>query len=263
MNNLEISRHFTPQAMYHYGQRHLHHQQREFHHRQDDYHRQRLEHHLAMEEYHLAEEGTLNTAMSTTEATTTTTTSSTTTTTAVPSSTSPPAELPLSLPLLSPTERDRQPSPNLGCETFSCLASNFELLRTDRGYLLTKEPASRDGDAASCKNNLTCWLGNFDVRPTSFGFELVLKSSESRDAPSAGFPGLQPDHVFQYGEPRKSAAAPTDYQGDDPSHHKSAESQNYDYAGLFGGRDRQDHDDGVKVSAASEVDYDDIFGFKR
>ena len=220
-----------------------------------------------MEKYHLAEEGTLNSEMSTIEATTTTTTtttSSTTTTTSVPTTTSPPGELPQSLPLLSPTERDHPPSSQLGCETFSCLASNFELLRTDRGYLLTKEPAPKDDGAASCKNNLTCWLSHFDVRPTSFGFELVLKSSENRDAPSAGFPGLQPEHVFQFGEPRKSAAATnTDYQGDDPSPLKSAGSLEYDYAGLFGDREQQVHDDGVKVSAASEVDYDNMFGFER
>ena len=223
-----------------------------------------------MEEYHLNEEGALNYVMPTTEAatsmtmtTTSTATTSTTTTSMMPSTTSPSAEPPLSLPMLSLTEPDHQASSQLGCETFSCLASNYELLRTDRGYLLTKEPVSMDGEAASCKNNLTCWLGQFDVRPTSFGFELVLKSSENRNAPSAGFPGLQPEHVFQYGEPRQSAAvtaATTDYQGDDPSSHKSAESPDYDYAGLFGDRDQQVHDDGVK---ASDVDYDSLFGFKR
>ena len=181
----------------------------------------------------------------------------------MPSTRSPSAELPLSLPLLSPTERDHQSSSQLGCETFSCLASNFELLRTDRGYLLTKEQASNDGGAASCKNNLTCWLGHFDVRPTGFGFELVLKSSEKRDDPSAGFHGLKPEHVFQYGEPRNSAATTANYQGDDPSPNKSAGSLEYDYAELFGDPGHQVHDDGVKVSAASEVDYDNIFGFKR
>ena len=161
------------------------------------------------------------------------------------------AELPLSLPL-------REPSTQLGCETFSCLASNYELLRTDRGYLLTKEPASGDGGAAACGNNLTCWLGHFDARPTTFGFELVLRSSEAASASDGYFPGLRPEHVFQYGEPRESATT-ADYQGDDPSSssHKSAD---YDFAGLLG-----DHrnDDAREEAASGGIDYDDMFGFKR
>ena len=164
------------------------------------------------------------------------------------------AELPPSLPLLS----TREPTSQLGCETFSCLASNYELLRTDRGYLLTKEPASGDGGAAACGNNLTCWLGHFDARPTTFGFELVLKSSESKGA-DGYFPGLRPEHVFQYGEPRESATTTADYQGDDPSSssHKSAD---YDFAGLLG-----DHrnDDAREEAASGGIDYDDMFGFKR
>ena len=171
----------------------------------------------------------------------------------MPSTTSISAasELPLSLPL-------REPSSQLGCETFSCLASNYELLRTDRGYLLTKEPASEDGGAAACGNNLTCWLGHFDARPTTFGFELVLKSSEAPSASDGYFPGLRPEHVFQYGEPRESATTTADYQGDDPSSsHKSAD---YDFAGLLG-----DHrnDDAREEAASGGIDYDDMFGFKR
>ena len=170
----------------------------------------------------------------------------------MPSTTSISAsELPLSLPL-------REPSSQLGCETFSCLASNYELLRTDRGYLLTKEPASSgDGGAAACGNNLTCWLGHFDARPTTFGFELVLKSSEG----NGYFPGLRPEHVFQYGEPRESATTTADYQGDDPSS-SSDKSADYDYAGLFGDH-KHGNDDAREDTASGGIDYDDMFGFKR
>ena len=252
--------------MYHYGQRHLHHQQREYHHRQDDYHRQRLEHHLAMEKYHLREEGVHNHMMASTTTTTTTASTPSTTTTAA---SLPVADAPVSLPLLSPdappVADERHQLSQLGCDTFSCLLSDFELLRTDRGYLLTKEPASEDGAAASCRDNLTCWLGHFDLRPKGYGFELVLKSSENSGAPSAKFPGLQPEHVFQYGEPRLES---DDYQDDETRF--SAESPEYDDARLFGSDDgagaegdRGHEDIGVNAKAAPESDYDNLFGWKR
>ena len=251
--------------MYHYGQRHLHHQQREYHHRQDDYHRQRLEHHLAMEKYHLREEGTQNYVISSAEATTSTTMTASTTSTAaasLPSPVVPPVGLPLLSPAAPAAAAEQHKLSQLGCDSFSCLLSDFELLRTDRGYLLTKEPAPKDGAAASCRNNLTCWLGHFDLRPKDYGFEIVLKSSENSGAPSAKFPGLRPEHVFQYGRPRESAA---DYQDDEPKS-KRAESPEHDHEELFGSGgegDRGDEDIGVTAKAAPEIDYDTLFGLKR
>jgi hypothetical protein len=142
------------QVLYHYQQRVYHNRRQEHHHRQNDYHRERLYYHSSMEQYHLGQADSPAVAATTedpTAATSDTVISPTPKQQVVPDLVPYAAQLRTLLPA-APERESSAAESQLKCSSFSCLLSNYELMRTDRGYLLTKEPQLKDGDATKCKN---------------------------------------------------------------------------------------------------------------
>ena len=63
---------------------------------------------------------------------------------------------------------------NFPCQDFVCLLKNFDLLKTDDGYLL------ESGNHPSSSNCVTfeCWIRQFRVEKSTYGYKLTFKNSK-------------------------------------------------------------------------------------
>lgn len=78
----------------------------------------------------------------------------------------------------------------LGCQTFVCLLSKFDLLKTDTGYILTPledfaaPRRTKSSSGKECKR-FDCWLSQFRSKEKSYGWELTFKTSPEEDQKSS------------------------------------------------------------------------------
>lgn len=78
------------------------------------------------------------------------------------------------------TSATTAPDPGPNCHDFICLLGNFDLLKTDSGYLLTNDGKKNEESSAAAKcQDFLCWLSQFEIKSKSFGFQLVRKDTKS------------------------------------------------------------------------------------
>ena len=62
------------------------------------------------------------------------------------------------------------------CDNFICLLQNFELMKTNNGYLVRKLQKSESSE--NCVH-FKCWLNKFRLTKTKFGFEFIDKKLQN------------------------------------------------------------------------------------
>lgn len=69
----------------------------------------------------------------------------------------------------------------IGCPNFVCLLSKFDLLKSEGGYILTPlEDFPVRKVNKDCKK-YDCWLGQFDAKEKSYGWELTYKPAKEEN----------------------------------------------------------------------------------
>ena len=96
------------------------------------------------------------------------------------------------------TSTTQRPPNATGCEDFICLLAKFDLIKTNKGYILEKTAKSVPGSECS---TFHCWLNQFSVKNLSYGLELVRHGTEDK---GPNFEMLKAGDVFQYGSPKDS-----------------------------------------------------------
>ena len=140
---------------------------------------------------------TTTTSTSTTTRTTTAATITTTTTTAAVAE-MPPSSTRSHSEVLVQSRNEAL----LSCSSFPCLLHKYDLLKTDKGYILNAEETVEGGGegvaAADCPH-FRAWIGRFHVVARGYGFEMVLQEGPAASDQPHQFRRLSPGDVFQFG----------------------------------------------------------------
>ena len=78
--------------------------------------------------------------------------------------------------------------PSFPCDNFICLLQKFELLKTDRGFLVKRSKSKSHEDCVHFK----CWLNKYKLTKTSYGFELIDLDLQNQPL----FTNNKPQEVF-------------------------------------------------------------------
>ena len=85
-------------------------------------------------------------------------------------------------------EENTSEQPSFPCDNFICLLQKFELLKTDRGFLVKRRNSQSHEDCVHFK----CWLNKYKLTKTSYGFEFIDLDLQNQPL----FSNNQPQEVF-------------------------------------------------------------------
>lgn len=113
-------------------------------------------------------------------------------------------------PSVPSTDRHVGQPTDLACQDFICLLAKYDLLKTDKGYVLTADERPRPNITAGC-SDFACWMNQFIVRKKTYGFELVHKDLLASDLGAQQSKADQNEadfaKIFQLGSPSLSVAS--------------------------------------------------------
>ncbi len=188
----------------------------------------------------------------------------------------------------------------LNCSSFPCLLARFDMVKTDRGYILNPDASNRDliqdSPPAACDDGFRRWISKFRIGRKGYGFELVLKElqsglltswSSSSSLPTASsshlpsssghlpFPGghdvghrfkeLRPEEVFSFGRLDKGSSSSRDlgHLGDAGrlgDFGHTEDAGHLEDPGINGDLGSHDGSGDDKASTAQDDDFYDYFG---